>query len=267
MNSHSILAVTDLSQQGNRALIRAAMLAEPRRALLKIMYTPSDFRGSLDPDVEQQVKRLAREVHTRFNILAKTVADPRGGLEGVAKEARWADMLVVGEHWKESAGFFFRGMPIERLQRLVPCPVLLARLEVSHRYRRILVAIDSTSCSKKLLKLARRLDGGAQIEPFQVGDSSTDRRNSVSPNDVARQAVIQQQHSNADLIVVGRSRGSGFSEYLFGSVAHRVLRWSGCDVCLVPHDLRIDPIPGMPTPSPARHDPMATRHLLARPEQ
>ncbi len=41
MSFHSILAVTDLSQQGNRAVIRAAMLAAPRRALLKIMYAPS----------------------------------------------------------------------------------------------------------------------------------------------------------------------------------------------------------------------------------
>lgn len=259
MSFHSILAVTDLSQQGNRAVIRAAMLAAPRRALLKIMYAPSDFRGSIDPDVEQDVKRIATEVHTRFKVLVKTVADTRGDLEGVAEEARWADMLVVGEHRKEPTGFFFRGKPIERLQQLVPCPVLLARLEVFHRYRRILVAIDSTACSKKLLKLARSLDSDALVEPFHVGDSSTATRNRGSPNDVARQAVIQQQHSNADLIVVGQSRSSGFSEFLFGSVAHRVLRWSSCDVLLVPHDLRIDPTPGMPT--------IATPHLLAKPEQ
>ncbi|MDM0072455.1 universal stress protein [Variovorax sp. J31P207] len=267
MSFHSILAATDLSQQGNRAVIRAATLAAPRRALLKIMYAPSDFRGSIDSDVEQDVKRLAMEVHTRFNVLVKTVADTRGDLEGVAEEARSADMLVVGEHWKESTGFSFRGKPIERLQQLVPCPLLLARLEVFHRYRRILVAIDCTSYSKKLLQLARRLDSDAQIEPFHAGDSSPARRNSVSPNDVARRAVIQQQHSNADLIVVGKSRNPGFSEFLFGNVAHRVLRWSSCDVLLVPHDLRIDPIPGMTTPSPSRHDPTATRHLLAKPEQ
>ena len=50
MNFHSILAITNLSPQGNRAVLRAAMLAAQRRALLKIMYAPSDaVAGGLNP--------------------------------------------------------------------------------------------------------------------------------------------------------------------------------------------------------------------------
>lgn len=253
MNFHSILAVTDLSPQGNRAVLRAAMLAAQQRSLLKIMYAPWDLGGSTNTDVEQDVKRLAAEIYTRFDILVKNVADTSGHLQAVAEEARWADLLVVGERWKKTAKTFFCGQPIERLQRIVPCPILLARLEVFHRYRRILVAIDSTPNSQKLLKLARSLD--AEIEPFhalstkRASESSTGRRNRVATrigrSDVARQSVIQQQHSNAELIVVGKRRRSGFSDFLFGSVAHRVLWWSRGDVLLVPHDLRIEPKPQM----------------------
>jgi len=66
MNFHSILALTNLSPQGNRAVLRAALLAAERRALLKIMYAP-------------------------FGIFVKNVADTGGHLEAVAEEARWAD--------------------------------------------------------------------------------------------------------------------------------------------------------------------------------
>ncbi|MDN8617489.1 universal stress protein [Variovorax ginsengisoli] len=283
MKFHSILAITDLSPRSNRAVLRASMLASQQRALLKIMYAPSSLDGSTIEDVEQQLKRIAAEVHTRFGILVKMIPDTSGHLEAVAEEARWADLLVLSERWEKSTEAFFRGQPIERLQRLVPCPILVVKLEVFHRYRRILVAVDFTPYSKKLLKLARWLDSDARIEPFharstmlggnlryqdvskqsilpfrsqtndaqehslQAGDSIAQKRNRIATvlgrNGVARQAVIHQQHLDADLIVVGKRRSSGLSDFLFGSVAHLVLRWSSRDVLLVPHDMRIDPNP------------------------
>lgn len=232
MNSRSILAVTDLTPQGNRAVLRAAMLAEQQGALLKIMYAPLDLERSISTEVEQDVKRLAVEIYTRFNVLVKVVANTGGHLQAVAEEAQWVGILVIGEHWEKSTKAFLCGQPIERLQRVVPCPILLARREASHRYRRILVAIDSTAYSKKLFRLARHLDSDAQIEPFHA------RKAPLRGNDVARRAGIQQQHSNVDLTVVGKRRSFGLSDLLFGSDAHHVLRWSSGDVLLVPHDLR-----------------------------
>ncbi|MBS0341756.1 MAG: universal stress protein [Proteobacteria bacterium] len=281
---HSILAVTDLSPQGNRAVLRAALLAAQHGALLKIMHAPRGF-GAAQPraDAQLELRRIAAEVHARFDVLVKRVADTSGGLRAVAEEARWVDLLVVGEHEeKRSARSFFCSHPVERLQRAVPCPILLARLEVFHRYRRILVAVDFTPDSRKMVKLAWSLDGDAQVELFHalnttfegklryadvseraikvyrhesmrdahermfwLSDSSTARRNrvvaAIGRGDVARQAVIQQQHSSAELLVVGKRRSSRISDLLLGSVAQRVLWWSSGDVLLVPHDLRIDP--------------------------
>lgn len=56
-----------------------------------------------------------------------------------------------------------------------------------------------------------------------------------------RQIVLQQQHSGADLIVVGRRPSSALSDVLFGSMAMRLLGGShrnaeGADVLVVPHD-------------------------------
>jgi nucleotide-binding universal stress UspA family protein len=283
MNIQSILAVTDLSVQGNRTVIRAAMLAAQHRALLKIMYAPEGFVPCPSAvDVKENVRHLAAEVHARFDILVKNVSHTSGDLEAVVEEARWVDLLVIGEHRERSVRAFFCGQPIERLQRVVRCPILLARLEVFHRYRRILVAVDFTPESKKLVKLAWSLDSEAQIELFHalntmhegklryadvseqaikayrhesmlearerlfwLSDSSTARRNrvvaAIGKGDAARQAVIQQQHANAELLVVGKRRSSGVGDFLLGSVAQRVLWWSSGDVLLVPHDWRIDP--------------------------
>lgn len=287
MDLHSILAITDLSPQGNRAVHRAAMLAAQHRALLKLMHAPRDFDA---PDGScarhEDMARLAAEIHGRFGILVKSVATGgAGNLHAVAEEARWADLLVVSEpRRRESAKAFFCSHPIERLQRSVPCPILLARLEVFHRYRRILVAVDFTPESRKLVKLAWSLDGDAQVELFHalntllegklryadvseramkvyrhesmrearerlfsLSDSSTARRNrvvaAIGRGDVARQAVVQQQHADAELLVIGKRRSSRISDFLFGSVAQRVLWWSSGDVLVVPHDLRIDPKP------------------------
>ena len=72
-----------------------------------------------------------------------------------------------------------------------------------------------------------------------LSDASIARRNrvvsSIGRGDPARQAAVQQQYSKADLLVVGKRRRCALMDFLFGSVALRVLRWSTGDVLVVPH--------------------------------
>jgi nucleotide-binding universal stress UspA family protein len=282
MQIQSLLAVTDLSVEGDRAVHRAAMLAAQHRALLKIMYAPGDFAGSDRSDVKEGTARLAAEVHKRFDILVKNVSNIGGNLQAVVEEARWVDMLVMSERRERCATAFFLGQPIERLQRVIACPILLVRLEVARGYRRILVAVDFTPESKKLVELAWSLERNAQVQLFHaltpshlgklryneapeqaikthprermrdayervfyLTDSSTARRNrvfaAIGRGDAGRQAVIQQEHAEAELLVVGKRRTSSFADFIFGSVAQRVFWCSTGDVLLVPHDLRIVP--------------------------
>ena len=78
MNFHSILAtITDLSPQGNRAVLRAAVLAAQQRALLKIMYAPWDLGGSINTDVAQDVKRLSAAICARFILVKNETGDSR----------------------------------------------------------------------------------------------------------------------------------------------------------------------------------------------
>lgn len=300
MNIRSILALTDLSAQGNRIVIRAAMLAAQHRATLKLMYAPNCFRASQPVDVQDDLRQLAGEMHVRFDILVKQVLNKGGHLRAVAEEARRVDLVVVGEHREHSVKAFFCGQPIERLQRVVRCPILLVRLEVFHGYRRIVVAVDFTPESKKLVKFAWSLDNGAQVELFHalntihadkwryaevseramktywhesmlearqrmfwLSDSSTARRNrvvsAIGKGDAARQAVIQQQHANAEVLVVGKRRSSGFTDFLLGNVAQRVLWWSTSDILLVPHDWTTGPQPELAVSSAPEYKRMTAR--------
>ena len=284
MHIQSILAVTDRSEQGNRTVQRAAMLAVHHGALLKIICAAKDFRPAVQRDTRAVLTALASDITTRYGILVKQVATAPGSLPDVVEEARWVDLVVVGEHLERSAATFFRGQPVEEMMRHVACPVLVVRRAVQSGYRRVLVSVDFSVASKKLVKFAWDLDRDAEIElfhaltPMHAGrlryadvtehaiksyqhecvrdarermfwltDSSAARRNrvfsAIGRGDSARQAVVQQQHSKADLLAVGKRSSSALSDFCFGSVAERVLRWSSCDVLLVPHDLRIAPRP------------------------
>ena len=60
----------------------------------------------------------------------------------------------------------------------------------------------------------------------------------IGHGDPARQAVVQQDHVGADLLVVGKRRSSPVADFVFGSVAQRVLCRATRDVLVVPDDFR-----------------------------
>lgn len=74
---------------------------------------------------------------------------------------------------------------------------------------------------------------------FWLTDPYDARRNrvlsTIGQGDAARQTVVQQQHSGAELIVVGKHPASLLRDMAFGSIAKRVLRYSRTDVlwCLM----------------------------------
>jgi nucleotide-binding universal stress UspA family protein len=73
-----------------------------------------------------------------------------------------------------------------------------------------------------------------------LSDSFDARRNRVRTvigrGDPGMQTVVQQEHSGADLVVLGKRRTSAWEEFFWGSVAHKVLSWGSSDVLVVPHD-------------------------------
>lgn len=56
----------------------------------------------------------------------------------------------------------------------------------------------------------------------------------IGYGDPGRQAVMQQERSGADLVVVGKKRASVWHDFFCGSVAHRIMSWGSSDVLVVP---------------------------------
>ncbi|QNK65938.1 universal stress protein [Variovorax sp. PAMC26660] len=292
MHIQSILAITDLSARGHRTVRRAAAIAAEHGALLKLMYAPTAFTGATETGAHatRHLAGLAVEMAEDFGILVKKVDDTSGHLEAIAQEARWSDLLVVGDVRAPCTLALFHGQPVERLLRAARKPVLVARLDAATRYRRILVAVDLTDESRHLVELAWAFDSAAEVELFHalntmhegklryadvsdyaikslrhacarharermlsLSDSSTARRNrvvsAIGQGDPARQAAVQQQYSKAELLVVGKHGRSAIIDFVFGSVAQRVLKWSASDVLVVPR--------GSGMASPVKAEPVA----------
>lgn len=281
MNIQTILAVTDLSARGRRAVARAALIAADHRALLKLLYAAP---APGDGDAVAGMAALARETAARFGILVKCLPPAPGGhtLAAVADAAHRVDLLVVDA--ASGRPRLSGGVPIAPLLRAVACPVLVTQREALHRYRRLLVAVDFTPASRQMVALAWALDGAAQVELFHALSTAPEGRlrladaseqalkacrhqrlgearermfwlsdaaavrhrrvvSAIGSGDPARQAAVQQQASGADLLVVGQRRRSALMDFLLGSVAQRVLRMATADVLVVPHALRTAPAP------------------------
>ncbi len=86
---------------------------------------------------------------------------------------------------------------------------------------------------------ASRLQG-AQDRILRLTDSFGPRRNRVQTalgrGDAGRQLVVQQEHSGADLVVVGADRWSALVPLLASGVAHQVLTQGRSDVLVVPRN-------------------------------
>jgi nucleotide-binding universal stress UspA family protein len=171
MNLQSILALTDLSARGLRTVARAAFLAQAHGALLKIMYAPAAFAVPADADAAQRLGALCLETAEGFGILVKKVDDASGRFDAAAEEARWCDLVVIGDEVDRSPAAFFHGQPAERLLRSAAKPVLVSRLAAtaaSGGYARILVAVDLRRDSGTLVDMACAFDGAAEVEMFHA---------------------------------------------------------------------------------------------------
>jgi nucleotide-binding universal stress UspA family protein len=275
MSIKSILVATDLSIQENVAVQRAWQFADTHRATVKLMYMPP--RGQQVPsNAASRLANAARQLEEDLELRVKTMPVKAHKLEDLVAEARGMDLVVLPHRRERSTAAFFRGQPVLRLLRGCSCPVLVTRQMGDAHYRRILVAVDFSSASESLVKLAADLDTRAELEIFHaIGtldearlrsaeateqavrayreqclkhaqermlmltdpfDASGNRLLTViGRGDPGRQTVIQQEHSDADLVVVGKRRNSAWEDFFCGSVAHRVLSWGSSDVLVVPH--------------------------------
>lgn len=280
MTPRFILAVTDFSSHGDNALSRAALLSAEHGAALRIACIalpgdtpPADAATRLSHHALQLSQAHGISARPAGRIY-HSLQDLRPEVNG-ADLVVWGTAPV-----KSLRAFFMgqpveklirsAGRPVLVVQRGARHPYrsLLVAVDFTEASRGLVdVGLSlSKTASVELFHAVSTANEGklrhaevpistikayrdqcrrhAQDRMFWLTDSFEPRRNSVQSfiahGEPARQMLVRQERSAADLIVVGKHPGSTFSELFFGSVAGRLLSYLNAkggrgDVLVVPH--------------------------------
>ncbi|SFN47073.1 universal stress protein [Variovorax sp. OV329] len=276
MPPRTLLAVTDFSPRGNNALSRAALLSAQHGATLKLVYLAYPGEAPLADAATRlahhalqlsqrhgiracAVSRLAFTVEDllpevrRADLVVWGTAPVRGlrsffmgkPVERFLRAAR-RPVLVVRREAKHDYRSLIVAVDFTQASRaLVDVSFALnksAQVELFHAVStanegKLRYAEVSDHAIKAYRNACRRY---AQDRMFWLTDSYDSRRNrvlsAVGHGDAARQTVVQQENSGAELIVVGRHPSTRLSDLFFESTANRILGLSSTDVLVVPHD-------------------------------
>lgn len=274
MNIKSILVATDLSVQESMAVQRARQLADTHRASVTLMYMPSSgervpanaaFRlantaRQLEESLELRVKTAPAKAHKLEDLIAETrdmdlVVLPHRHERSTAAFFRGQPVVrllrccncpvlvarqVHGAHYRRILVPVDFSPASEALVKLAADFDSRAELEIFHAISTLDEArLRSAEATEQAVRAYRkRCLEHAQERMLTLTDSFDARTNRlltvIGRGDPGRQTVIQQEHSGADLVVVGKRRSSAWEDFLCGSVAHRVLSWGSSDVLVVP---------------------------------
>jgi len=167
MPIHLILALTDFSTSAEHALDRAALLAVRHRAKLRILY--ADEVPSLRfTDPFSRLQQRARQLARRHGINAQALGHSGPIVDAIVRHAAGADLLVLDPRQHRAKHAFWRGTTLEQLMRRCPCPVLVVKQAPSRPYCQVLVAVDFTPESKKLVRYAINFEGESALELFHA---------------------------------------------------------------------------------------------------
>ncbi len=277
----SILALTDFSVDGDKALMRAGEIARGHGAVLRLMYMPSGKQMEcLDPDTRliQTASAMARQL----GLTVRAVGAGNYSWANILLQAEKAKLLVLPQ--RSERGVFtswLAGPDAIRFTRECRSPVLLARGAVRRQLRQIVVGMDLTPASHHRAKLACMLGPEAEVELFHAASTFNDTSlragdvgHSVSrryhENRIEQEARVQLERmtqslqanvvpvvsaarvgeqaeqlmarlalTDADLVVVGKSRRHAATDWFLSSTAHDLLAQSPCDVMVVPDDFTL----------------------------
>ncbi|WP_158287824.1 universal stress protein [Falsiroseomonas bella] len=156
-----VLAATDLSSRADRALRRAAMIAQAAGAELLVL-------NALDDDqprrlIEAERREAAVVLREQLAALEGTTpvalieeGDPFETILRVA-EARSVDLVVLGEHRRRLLRDVFSGTTAERVIRYGRRPVLMVSRAPAAPYRHVIAATDLSAHSARAIRAAHRL--------------------------------------------------------------------------------------------------------------
>lgn len=221
--------------------------------------------------LETQAEQLAEQAGSRPAVVVGS--GDAAQLIGETALSQGAQLLVVGAHRKSALRDFFLGTTLERLVRSSRTPVLRVNGPVTREYGQALLALDLTDTSLEALRQARRLQlldaqNFAAVHALEtpasgvVLEANIGQRLLESQQESAEELALRQLNedgvslpgerlwvrrghpeqviadalkaSGADLLVMGTQAREGFSRFVLGSVASRLLATLDCDALTVP---------------------------------
>ena len=275
----SVVVPTDFSEGAQLALERALRLPlGPKSKVTLLHVVPDDIPGTLRKDAIAEGERSLEKALARVHQVAidrglsprQFVADvvEGDGAEQIIKRAHTveADVVCMGRHGRNSLVELRLGSTSRRVVKLGDVPVLLVRSPAPQAYRRVLIAVDLTFASNKILKAARPyVDEKCEVEvlhassvPYEdyvvvSGDRAEEFREEAlksATKDLttlvtkwgvkaetrvlggdARLLIIEEAKARkTELIIVGTHGRKGVRKLILGSVAEWTMTHATCDV-------------------------------------
>ena len=275
MTLQSILALTDFSSHAEHGLERAARIASSHQARLVLMYSAEEPNAKLvDPitRLAQRARQLGRRYNIHVEALTRSGNVPA---DVVAQANRADLLVLDHRQHRHWSTFWrntvldhlllrsrcpvlvVKTVPEQPYKRVLVSVNFSTSAQALVRYANGFEATAElelfhtvTGYSTSRLRLADVSTGAiaayeqathlhATQRMLKLTDSFDTRRNRVMSvvghGDPARQAAVQQEATNADLIVVGKRPHAPWLDLLFESIAQRLLRWASSDILVVPH--------------------------------
>lgn len=277
MNIQNVAVLTDLSLRESMAVQRACRIAETHGAQLKLVYAPAGAQAPQPHAARRLANAAAQIEESsglRVNasvVRGRTIAAIAAELAGcdllvlADRRERTLAALFAGQPAQRllrlagSPVLVVRSVPSAAYDRILVAVDIspecfevvaaaaalepAAELELFHATSTLKEAwLRSAEASEQAVRAYRQASTRhAQQRLMRISDSFSARRNRVQTTigrgDPARQALIQQEHTGAALVVVGKRRRPAWFDFLFGSAAQRILGWGRSDVLLVPQEL------------------------------
>lgn len=268
MTEGSILAATDLSARGDRAIDRALHLGGALGLPVRVVHIVEGRSSEEErPRLEQAVRSALPDPAAEVEIILAS-GSPPAEIANIANDGD-AALIVTGMARFNAIGDYFLGTSVDALIRKARKPVLVVKQRAHFPYRRILCATDFSERSIHALRATLALFPDADImllNAYHVGFEGWQRDGYVkdetqaaaredldrfvaslklSPEDRARieprlgygdpDAVVVEEaaRSNPDLVVAG-TRGSGLRQVTLGSTASSILEHAVTDTMVVP---------------------------------
>lgn len=167
MTPRSILAVTDFSEHGGHALARAALLCAQHRAALQLVYLAQP--GELaPPDVAVRLSHHALQFRQRHQVPVHAITRVDCTVADISRAAAGQDLVVWGTAPLRGLRAWWGVHPAIHMLRDCQRPVVVVCTAAAYPYQSLLVAVDFSDASHRMVDLGLALDPSARVELFHA---------------------------------------------------------------------------------------------------